>query len=382
MTAEVPRSAKSETMRELRRMRTRRLVARLTLGVGLPTLCAALYSGVIASPQYESVTTFTVQSADGPSAGGALQLLMSAVPGNAGRDTLLVQQFVESRDMVERLDREQGLRDHYRGENIDWLSRLDVDATIDETHEYYLEHVDVEHDTQSGAVTLRVRAFSAEQAEAFGQAILEASEQMVNEMSERARRDRIRLAEEQVASAEQRLTAARRQLTALQTEGAELNPLASAEAILGIRSQLEGELAIARAELSTMAATLQPTSPELQTQRRRVAALQRQIDEQTARLAGEGGRGLSETIARFEPVYAEKELAQQLYETALASLEIARVDAARQHRYVVRIAGPSRPEISAYPVVWRDVLTVLLVSFALLGIGTLVVASVREHANV
>lgn len=382
MTAEVPQKAKSETMRELRRMRTRRLATRLSLGVGLPTLCVALYSGMVASPQFESVTTFTIQSADGPSGAGALQFLMASVPGTAGRDTLLVQEFIESRDMVARLDRDHGLRAHYASDSVDWLSRLQADATIDDTHEYYLDHVDVEHDSQSGSVTLHVRAFSAEQAEAFGQAILEASEQMVNEMSERARRDRIRLAEEQVASAEQRLTAARTALVELQAQGAELNPAASAQAILGIRSQLEGELAIARAELATMAATLQPTSPELQTQRRRVGALQRQIDEQTQRLAGEDGRGLSDTIARFEPVYAEKELAQHLYETALGSLEIARVDAARQHRYLVRIAGPSRPEEAAYPIVWRDVITVLLVSFALLGIGTLVIASVREHANV
>lgn len=66
----------------------------------------------------------------------------------------------------------------------------------------------------------------------------------------------------------------------------------------------------------------------------------------------------------------------------MASLEVARVDASRQHRYLVRISGPSQPERSAFPRFWYTVLSVLVLSFALLGVGTLLVASIREHANV
>src|SRR5690606_3552031 len=110
-------------------------------------------------------------------------------------------------------------------------------------------------------------------------------------------------------------------------------------------------------------------APQVVEQRRRVAALQRQIDEQSRRLSGADGEGLGDTIASFEPVVIEKEFAQRAYESALTSLELARVDAARQHRYLVRIAGPSRPEDPAYPRFWYAVLTVLALSFALLGIG-------------
>ncbi|MCB1234312.1 MAG: hypothetical protein KDM91_04500, partial [Verrucomicrobiae bacterium] len=52
----------------------------------------------------------------------------------------------------------------------------------------------------------------------------------------------------------------------------------------------------------------------------------------------------------------EKEFAQRAYESALASLELARVDADRQHRYLVTIAQPSSPDSATYPVVWRSVL--------------------------
>ena len=87
-------------------------------------------------------------------------------------------------------------------------------------------------------------------------------------------------------------------------------------------------------------------------------------------------------LAQFEPVVVEKEFAQHAYESALQSLELARVDASRQHRYLVRIAEPSEPDEPTHPQFWYSVLTVLALSFALLGVGTLLIASIREHANV
>jgi capsular polysaccharide transport system permease protein len=284
--------------------------------------------------------------------------------------------------MLEFLIREHGWKEHYSDPAVDWFSRLPADAPAEDRFEHFLDHVDVEHDDQSGTLTVRVRAISSEKAYELGQAILAASERMVNELSERARSDRIALARQELERAERRLTKARQDLRELQAQRGELDPTRSAAGLLEVRSRLEAELAIARAELSTLSGDLQPDAPAVVQQRRRVAALQRQIEEQTRRLSGSEAEDIADAIASFEPVVIEKEFAQRAYESALTSLELARVDATRQHRYLVRVAGPSRPDDATYPNFWYSVLTVLVLSFALLGIVTLVVASVREHANV
>ena len=46
------------------------------------------------------------------------------------------------------------------------------------------------------------------------------------------------------------------------------------------------------------------------------------------------------------------------------------------------IAEPSEPDESTYPRRAMAVLTVFLVSLVIMGIGTLLVAAVREHARV
>lgn len=369
------------TVRELRKLRARRLARRLGLGVVLPTLLASLYYGVLVTPQYESISSFTVQAADGPSA-PQLELIFASVPGNAGRDAQLVQEHVLSRDMLHYLVEEHGFVEHYAASDVDFVSRLDGSAGSEELHDYYLEHVQVDYDNASGLLKLRVLAFDAESARRFSQAILDKSEAMVNALSARARDDRTALAQEELERAEVRLGEARAALTEAQSAGEELDPVQSAAAIYEVRGQLEAQLASARAELSALRATAPTASPDVVAQQRRVSALQRQLGEQNERLAGESGASLRAAISHFEPLMVEKEFAERAYASALTSLEMARVDAARQHRYLVTLAGPSEPSDATHPDVLWSILTFLVLCLAVLGIGTLLVASVREHANV
>lgn len=370
---------KAATARDLRKIRQRRTALRLILGVGLPTLLAAVYFGVIAAPEYESISGFTVRSADG-GGGMGLEFFIASVPGSsAGADAMLVQEYILSRDMLAKLEADHGFVAHYR-DHGDVLSRLSADADAEERFEYYEDHVRVEHDSQSGVISLSVRAYSAEKARELNQAMLAAGEELVNQLNARSRADRIALATHELDNQAARLTRARAALVAFQAEHDEINPLESAAAVLGIRSQLEGELASARAELTALRRTLQPTAPEVISLRSRITALQAQIDSQTARLSN-GDTGFAATIAAFEPLLVEKEFAQQAYQSALGALEMARVEADRQNRYVVSVAQPSAPDAPTHPDGVRGVLSVSAICFMLLGVGSLLLASVREHAN-
>lgn len=370
---------KAATARDLRKRRQRRTVLRLGVGVVLPTLLAIIYYGVIAAPQFESVSAFTVRSADG-GGGMGLEFFIASVPGSsAGADAMLAQEYILSRDMLAKLESDNDFVAHYR-DHGDFVSRLAADADAEERFEYYSEHVSVEHDSTSGVITLAVRGYSAAKAAELNEAMLRAAEALVNELNERSRRDRIDLAQRQLAAEETRLVAARAALVAFQAEHDEINPLESAAAVLTVRSQLEGELASARAELIALRRTLQPNAPEVLSLRGRITALQAQVDSQTARLSN-GETGFAATIAAFEPLMVEKEFAQQAYQSALAALEMARVEADRQNRYVVSVARPSVPDAPTHPDEVRGVLTVTVICFMLLGVGSLLLASVREHAN-
>ncbi len=120
MSTTVPNEARATTAKQLRRLRARRLTLRLLLGVGLPTLLSTFYYGLLVQPQFESVSTFTVQSADGGGAPSALQMIVASVPGSASRDVMLVREYVESRDMLTHLIEEHRFVQHYSDDRMDW----------------------------------------------------------------------------------------------------------------------------------------------------------------------------------------------------------------------------------------------------------------------
>ncbi len=382
--AETPQPDPRTAMRQLRRRRAWKLVLKFALGVLLPTALAGTYYWGFASDLYESTSMFTIQSADGRS-GVALDSLLGAIPATspAARDTLAVRDHILSRDMLSKLDAAYGFSEHYQQENYDWLARLPKDASFEDAYDYYLSRLAVDYDSTSGVLTVKVKAFSPDAAVKFTDGVLHYSEEMVNQLSERSRRDQTKYALSELKQAEERLSEARQRVLALQGERAEFNPQQSAEEALSIRGQLKADLARVRAELSQARAYMAPTAPKVIALQQQAASLAAQVSNESRRLVNPGGeRGLNESIASFEDAMIEKEFAQSAYQSALTSLEIARNEAVRQHRYLARIAQPSTPDEATYPRRFLGTLTVLILSLALVGISSLLLAAVREHAKI
>jgi len=375
-------SAKAQA-EAVRRARTRRLIKRVGVFVLLPTVVSGVYFGSVASDQFESYSIFTVQSSETRPTLGVEGILAGIATGTtSSHDALAVRDYVLSRDMLSRLDREHGFIAHFKDRQRDMLSRLSASASFEDAFEYFGHKVYADYDQTSGAVTLRVRAFSPEKSSELARSILTYSEEMVNKLSERERHDRTAYAEADVKKAEQRLGVARTAIVALQQKHSDFNPQATATSAMEIRAQLEGEQAKARAELLQLKSFMKDDAPQVRAATEKVKAISAQVAGESRRLVDPSKpNGLNTTFADFEGAMVEKEFAQKAYESAMTNLELARADAARQHRYLAVVATPSTPDESTYPSRVRSVFSVLVLSFLLFGVATLLNAAVREHAR-
>lgn len=367
----------------LRKQRARRLVIRFGAFVLAPTTVSAIYYGALASDQFESFALFTVQSSEQRPVLGVEGLLAGLATGaSSSQDSLSVRDYVLSRDMLQRLDKEHGFIAHFKSSERDVLSRLRGSASFEEAYEYFGHKVYADYDQTSGSLTLRVRAFDSAKATELARSVLGYSEEMVNKLSERERRDRTAYAEADVKKAETRLVDSRKVIVALQQKHSDFNPQATATSAMEIRTQLEGELAKARAELMQLKSFMREDAPQVLAAGEKVKSLSVQVSGENRRLVDPNKpRGLNTSYADFEAAMVEKEFAQKAYESAMANLEVARADADRQHRYLAIIASPSSPDESTYPRRVRSVLSVFVLSFLLLGIGSLLTAAVKEHAR-
>jgi len=355
----------------------------LLIIVGIPTLLASVYFGLIASDVYLSEARFSVRSAKGGDVGGGLAALLgsSGISGGAP-ETSVVADYVHSHDMLEKVQQKFDFRRHYSDDDVDWLSRLDSDATREELLMHFEETVDLVSDAQSGVITLKARAYDPESAQRLAQLVIDLSESLVNDMSYRIEGDALATAREEVERAALKGRDASATITQFRNSNVSLNPAAESSALLGIVSGIETKLVESRAELGEKRAFMKDNSAEIVSLKNRINALSRQLQLEKGRIVGGGdnaGQEMSGLIESYQPLVLEQELAQQQYASALTSLEVARIEAQRKKQYLVTFIPPSLPDEAVEPRRFHEVLTVMVFSFLLYLIGGLMWSALKDH---
>jgi capsular polysaccharide transport system permease protein len=381
--AQPPITVVSRFQRLRQRLRERLpRVSPIFLGtVIVPTLLATVYYGLIASDVYISESRFIVRSPQRPVQAGALgSFLQSTGFTHSQDDTYAVQDFITSRDALRQLDQKLSLSKMFSQPGIDFLNRfgaLDWDKSFEMLYRYYKKRVTVEYDSASSISTLRVSVFSAEDANRINDLLLGMSEQLVNQMSDRARQDIVRYAQGEVDEAEHRAADAAVALAAFRNRNVVIDPEKQSTFQLQQVSKLQDELIGTQTQVAQLR-LVTPDSPQIPVLQTKLDTLQAAIDAETAKVAGQRG-SLSGKAAAYERVALEREFADKQLGIALGALETARNEAQHQQLYLERIVQPNLPDIAIEPRRFRSVVIVLLLGLLAWGILTLLVASIREH---
>src|SRR5947208_13681380 len=107
--------------------------------------------------------------------------------------------------VIDQLDAALDSNRMFSPPEADWWSRLPRPTSIEGLVQYWRGQVDPFYDHANGTVVVRVRAFTPAEALQLAQAIVAASEQLVNDLSTRARHDALRNGESDVTHAVTRL---------------------------------------------------------------------------------------------------------------------------------------------------------------------------------
>ena len=353
------------------------------LFVLLPTLLTFGYCAFVASPMYVSETKFAVRNAVEQSVGIdiASQLFKSA--STSVQDARIVDAYLRSPDVFERLDAELQLTQHYSDTNRDWVSRLASSPTLWDKESFWQRVAQPKVDVDSGIVTFTVRAYTPDMAQNIAAGILRQGEVLINEMNERSRNDAIRLAESEVKVAQERIVKAQKALEAFRDEHKELDPKATAVGLQSLVFELEGERSKVKAELAEARSYMKSTAPQVKALEKRLAAVETQLNAEKARIAGNpaGGGAINSWVSQYENLMIESEFAQKQLTTAMSAYEQARSMALAKSRYLVAIQQPTLPDESRYPSTWVFTLCAFFGFFLIYGLVRLVVASIREHAG-
>ena len=365
--------------------RRRTLLWSFVFCVIIPLFVIAIYYFLVATDRYASTAGFSVRGIEvGTGFDGLGALTGLASSGSTTADSYIVLKYLESRALVEKLDAELNIRDAFSDQKIDWLSRMNNDAVIENVVDYWRRRIDTEFDPSSGIIEFTVQSFSPEHVLLMARRIIELNQELVNDLSSKARRDALRFAEREVEIQEQRLRAVLEAIREFRTVEQSVDPTASAALDIELLANLESRLIDIRARIAVQRETLDENAPSLVVLRRQAEALETQISNRRAEISGILGdkaitSAVTTQLTAFEALDVERRFAEQSYASALDSLEQARRDADRQQRYLAVHRYPQSAETSEYPKRLRNVLLATFLLLTTWAIGTLITYSVRDH---
>lgn len=326
--------------------------------VVLPALIGGLYYGLIASDRYVTEARFAIR----PAVGGAEKAAQDQIGTSdnmlkqmVAQDTLIVEDYLQSRPLVEALERQLPLRAMFSRDDIDWPSRFDPEKPIEKLVKYWRNRIAMDIGSHSGIVTVTVNAFDPQESYDIMKAVLAEGERMVNELTTKMRNDSLAETDREMTRAQGELTRIRTALRDLRNRDGVLDAQKVAEANLKMVSEI-------RAQRIQLAVRQQILSRDLNSNSRSIQDLQAQIgqlDDNIARIERsstnadpEQRRILSETLNRFETLLDEQKNAEAYYAKVIAAHERARIVADRQIEFFSMVVEPVRPQSSEAPRRW------------------------------
>ena len=287
--------------------------------------------------------------------------------------------YVRSRSILEDLGGKESLYKIYSAPQIDWFSRLRHPSTFEDVVKYWNTMVTANIETISGIVTIDVWAFTADDAQRLAQLIVQHSEELVNEMSERSRNAAMALAELELNRARQQLAKASERVLAFRNTANLIDPMASASSIGDTITQLMQDRISLEDNRASLSGTTASDSPTRQIIDDQIDAINVQIANLQQKLTDEKTTTtISTKISEYENLELQVKFAEKMYSMAEAGYEDARKNLEKQQMYLASIVRPTMPE-KPYPKLIRDTVVVFAVGLALWSMGSLMLAAIRDH---
>jgi capsular polysaccharide transport system permease protein len=244
---------------------------------------------------------------------------------------------------------------------------------------YYGKHVGVDYDPVSSITVLTARAFTAEDAHKINDLLLNISERLVNTLNDRSRRDLIGFADNEVKIASDKAKDASLALLSYRSSQEVFEPDKQAAIQLEGVAKIQQELIATEMELAQIR-KLSPDNPQIGALNNRAASLRDAISAEAAKVTSSHG-SFSARAPNFERLALDVQFADKQLGVALAELESARAEALQKQLYLERLVQPSLPDKAMEPKRARSVLIVFVLSLISWAVVSILIASVREHAD-
>ncbi|MBS7813375.1 hypothetical protein [Roseococcus pinisoli] len=348
----------------------------------LPTFLTAIYLFGFAADRYETETQLVIRTAGQtafPRASGGISL---GVGGRSHDVSSVARNFILSRDALATLEARLPIQAMLTPPALDPLYAYPppfLPEGPEALFGRYLRFVDADVDASSGILTLRVRAFAAQDAEQIAQALADGTEALVNRLNLRPSTSAVEAARGEVERTRADTGTAQQALTHWRAENRMVDPVRLAQSYADTVARLSLELAQVSAQLGELRETA-PRSPQAAPLTARMTALRAQIRDERETMAG-ATAGLADHLGEYERLVLNREFAERSFQSALTVAEVARREAEQQKLFLEQIVRPQRPDVPRYPRMIFWLLAVFVGNFIVIFVARQMIRDAKTHAG-
>lgn len=368
----VAREVRERTMRERRRQRW------LFAGIVAATVAGTLaWGALVMQPRYAAEMRFSVRGSSAATTSSTSPVTSMLASGSGAStavgfvDGFAVNDFLKSRDGMLRL-----------GKTMDLPKMLGVapGTSTEALYRAYGDAVSVRFNMVEQENVVAVSAFSPGNSRRMAEGLMAEAQDFVQRMDAQGVQNTLDVDARQLQSAEEEAMKAAGAVADWRASNRNIDPEAEASMVMTMIGQIEQELNAARINYEKVRAFGNPDHPMLQPARAQVEALEGQLAQARARLAG----GTNSQAARLR-TYTQLKNAQTFADNALAAArdayQAAYRETTRQRRYLSVIARPVASDEPTSPDLWVMAMEGLLGGVVLAFAASLGLSLVRTSRD-
>lgn len=364
-----------------RRKKLALLLVRLAFFIALPTMLAGYYFYKVATPMYATDSGFLIIQNEGSGGAGPLGgLLPTQFATNS--DAIAVQEYLQSKDAMIRLDAALGFKAHFKSEDVDPIQRLSENPTNEEAYKLYKKNIKIGYDPTEGMIRMEAIAADPELSAEFSRRLISYAQERVNSLSQQKRNDTMRDATAAYEKAQETRKESQTALIKLQVENG-VDPEAVIASLRGTITQYETLIIEKELELAALLDNRNPNRAKVEGVEGDVRRLNQQLVKLNERMssAPEGQISLAQQAVAMQLAQADLANSDIGLQAATATLDQARTEASRQVRYLTVAVDPVAPQEASYPRSFENTILAFLIFGGIYLMISLTASILREQVT-
>ncbi len=267
--------------------------------------------------------------------------------------------------------------------DIDALQRLDPDATNEAAYRAYKRNVKIGYDPTEGIIKMEVIAADPAVSAAYSEALIAYAEMQVDHLTQRLREDQMSGARESYADAEEKVLAAQSRVLDIQEQLGVLDPATETGVVMAQVSKLEAQLQTKLLQLQQLMDNAQPNQARVDGVTGDIERLELAIDNLRSSLTQSvaGGTSLASVTGQLRIAEADLTTRQLMLSQAAQQLEVARIEANKQVRYLSLGVSPVAPDEPTYPRAMENTALAFIIFGGIYLMMSLTASILREQVS-